>query len=229
MNWRDFWNRDNPIYVNQRHKLLHYRQIARDITALIPSPEAVVLDYGCGEAQSADIVAAKVKLLFLSDAAPLVRERLQQAFATHNRIRILSPDDVAALEEKSFDLIVVNSLAQYLSQTELKELLAIWRSKLKPDGKLILADIIPPDIGAITDAKALLGFAFKGGFLIPSLIGLVRTALSDYRKLRNQLGLSSYTEAEVKTLLEQAGFSCIRLRANLGHNQARMAFSATAQ
>jgi len=229
MNWRDFWNRDNPIYVNQRHKLLHYRQIARDIAALLPSSEAVVLDYGCGEAQSADIVAARVKLLFLSDAAPLVRGRLQQTFAVHERIRVLSPDEVAALEENSLDLIVVNSLVQYLSQAELEELLALWRNKLKPDGKLIIADIIPPNIGAVTDANALLRFAFKGGFFVPALIGLVRTALSDYRKLRNQLGLSHYTEAGMKTLLEKAGFSCTRLETNLGHNQARMAFSATPQ
>ena len=32
MKWRDFWNRDNPIYVNERHKVLHYDRIARGIS-----------------------------------------------------------------------------------------------------------------------------------------------------------------------------------------------------
>lgn len=207
MNWRDFWNRDNPIYVNQRHKLLHYRQIAKDIVALVPSSQATVLDYGCGEAQSADLVAAKVKTLFLSDAAPLVRQRLEQAFTGCDNISILAPEDLATIEKSSLDLIVVNSLVQYLSADELAKLLDVWRAKLKPSGKLILADIIPPDLSATIDAEALLSFAFRGGFLMPAFFGLARTILSDYRKLRNQLGLSRYTEREMETILARAGVS----------------------
>ena len=59
MNWRDYWNQDTPIYSSERHKLLHYRLIANDIVGLIPSPEAIVLDYGCGEALFADTVATR--------------------------------------------------------------------------------------------------------------------------------------------------------------------------
>ena len=40
MNWRDYWNQDTPIYSGERHKLLHYRLVANDIIALIPSREA---------------------------------------------------------------------------------------------------------------------------------------------------------------------------------------------
>ena len=58
MSWRDFWNGDTPIYVSDRHKALHYRQIAKDIVSHIPASDAVVLDHGCGEALSADRVAA---------------------------------------------------------------------------------------------------------------------------------------------------------------------------
>ena len=73
MNWRDYWNQDTPIYVSERHKLLHYALLAKDIAGLIPSPDATVLDYGCGEALSADKVAARCAHLTLCDAAPLVR------------------------------------------------------------------------------------------------------------------------------------------------------------
>ena len=51
---------------------------ANDIIGLIPSPDAAVLDYGCGEALFADKIAAKCAQLTLSDAAPLVRERLKE-------------------------------------------------------------------------------------------------------------------------------------------------------
>ena len=36
--WRDFWDRDNPIYVNDRHKARHYAGLAREIVALVPHP-----------------------------------------------------------------------------------------------------------------------------------------------------------------------------------------------
>ncbi len=117
MNWRDYWNQDTPIYTSERHKLLHYRLIANDIIGLIPSPEAIVLDYGCGEALFADRIAAKCSRLYLSDAAPLVRERLNERFKDNERITVLSTDDVSDIADASLDLIVVNSLVQYLPST----------------------------------------------------------------------------------------------------------------
>src|SRR5688500_5562537 len=77
MNWRAFWDRDTPIYVSERHKVLHYARLASDIAALVPSPDAAVLDYGCGEALSADRIAARCGRLYLCDAAGTVRERLR--------------------------------------------------------------------------------------------------------------------------------------------------------
>ncbi|MXQ10304.1 class I SAM-dependent methyltransferase [Microvirga makkahensis] len=222
--WRDYWNQDTPIYSGERHKLLHYRLVANDIVGLVPSPEASVLDYGCGEALFADQVAAKCAKLYLSDAAPLVRERLQARFGGNERIAILSPAQVAGLADESLDLVVVNSLLQYLSLDELRSLLKLWRAKLKSDGRLVIADVIPPDVSPVTDAKALLSFAWHGGFLIAALTGLARTAFSEYRKLREEIGLAQYSEDEVIDILQDAGFEPRRAARNLGHNQARMTF-----
>jgi len=224
MNWRDYWNQDTPIYTGERHKLLHYRLIANDIVGLIPSPDAAVLDYGCGEALFADKVAARCARLYLSDAAPLVRERLNERFGDNERITVLSTDDVANLPDASLDLIVVNSLVQYLSLDEFRALLKLARDKLKEDGRLILGDIIPPDISPITDAKALLSFAWQGGFVRSAVMGLARTAFSEYRKIREEVGLAQYGEEEIVDLLEDAGFRPERAPRNLGHNQARMTF-----
>jgi SAM-dependent methyltransferase len=226
MNWRDFWNQDTPIYVSERHKTLHYRLIARDIAALVPAPDAVVLDYGCGEALSAERVAARCGRLYLCDAAPLVRERLRERFGHDERVTVLSPEDVTGLPDGSLDLIVANSLVQYLSLDELRDLLRLSRAKLKPDGRLVLADVIPPDVNPLTDARALLSFAWQGGFLKDALIGLARTAVSDYRTLREELGLAQYGEAEMIELLDDMGFMAERRRPNIGHNRARMTFVA---
>jgi SAM-dependent methyltransferase len=226
MNWRDYWNQDTPIYVSERHKLLHYRLVANDIIGLIPSPDATVLDYGCGEALFADRVAAKCGRLYLSDAASLVRERLQGRFGRNERITVLAPEEIAGLPDASLDLIVVNSLLQYLSLEELRGLLKLWHGKLKPDGRLILADVIPPDVSPVTDAKALLSLAWQGGFLKSALLGLGRTAFSEYRKIREEIGLSQYTEADIADIAGEAGFSTERMPRNMGHNPARMTFVA---
>jgi SAM-dependent methyltransferase len=228
MNWRDFWNQDTPIYVSERHKVLHYWLIANDIARLVTPSDAVVLDYGCGEALSANRVASRCARLYLVDAAPLVRDRLRERFENDQRIAVLAPERMDSIPDGSVDLIVVNSLVQYLSLDELRGLLALWRSKLKTEGRLVLADVVPPDVSPLKDAGALLSFAWKGGFLRDALIGLVRTALSDYRKVRNELGLSQYAESEMLELLRDTGFSAERRRPNIGHNQARMTFLARA-
>src|SRR3954447_15648591 len=226
MNWRDYWNQDTPIYVSERHKLLHYWLIANDIVALVPSPDATVLDYGCGEALAAHRVAARCGHLYLCDGAPIVRGRLQGRFKNEPRISVLAPDEMASIPDRTLDLIVVNSLLQYLSLDEFHALLEIWRMKLKADGRLVLADVIPPDTSPLTDAKALLTFAWAGGFVKSALLGLARTAVSEYRKFREEIGLSQYGEAEMIELLGDLGYTAERRRPNMGHNQARMTFVA---
>jgi SAM-dependent methyltransferase len=224
MNWRDYWNQDTPIYSGERHKLMHYKLVANDIIGLIPSRDAAVLDYGCGEALFADQVAGRCAKLYLSDAAPLVRERLQARFGANERIAILAPDEMTRLADGSLDLIVVNSLLQYLSLDELRSLLRLWRSKLRGGGRLVIADVIPPDVSPVTDAKALLSFAWQGGFLASAVLGLARTAFSEYRKIREEIGLAQYREDEMVDILQDAGFRAERAARNFGHNQARMTF-----
>ena len=227
MSWRDFWNGEHAIYVSPRHKTLHYRQIATDLIAHIPSPEATVLDHGCGEALDAARVAAACGKLFLCEAAPNVRDKLRGQFGRLDSVVVVSPEEVAALPDATFDLVVANSLIQYLSRDELKDLLATWHRRLKPGAALVLADVIPPDVSPLTDASQLLAFAWRGGFLLAALGGLVRTAFSDYRKLRAQYGLSTYTAEAITDLIREAGFADVQRPENFGHNPHRMTFKAT--
>jgi len=63
MDWISFYDfKHSVIYVNARHRDVHYRTIAEETRAYVPSPSATVLDYGCGEALSADLVAERLSL-----------------------------------------------------------------------------------------------------------------------------------------------------------------------
>lgn len=224
--WIDYWNSDHAIYVSDRHKQLHAAAVGQDILRQVHAADAVVLDHGCGEALYAEAVAAGRSRLILCEAAPAVREKLSARVAGNPAIEVIDPDTATRLEEASVDLVIANSLVQYLKRDELIGLLALWRSKLKPGGSLVVADVIPPDVSPMTDAVALLRFGLKGGFFSAALFGLVKTALSDYRQIRTTLGFSTYTEAEFLALLGAHGFTARRVRPNFGHNQARMTFRA---
>lgn len=224
--WRSFWDSEHSIYVNARHKDVHYREIAEQIAAFVPGPTARVLDYGSGDAVHADLPAAVAAEVLLCDAAPSVRGAMAARFAANPRIKVIAPEEVSELPDGRLDLIVSNSVAQYLTQAELTKLLALFRRLLSPGGTLIMADVIPPNVGTLSDVSALLRYAARHGFLVAALVGLAKTTVSPYRKIRNTLGISQYTEAEFIQRLAAAGFSAERLARNMEHNPARMTFRA---
>ena len=194
--WISFYDfKHSVIYVNARHRDVHYRTIAQDIRDYVPSPSAQVLDYGCGEATSADLVAAACGHLTLVEAAPNVRAALTARYAGNAKISVLTPDEAAAIPAGSFDLIVMHSVAQYLSAAELDRLFAIFRTLLKPDGLFIIGDIVPPKLAAPAAALSLLRFGAANGFFWAAVGGLIRIFLSDYFRLRKAHGLSHYTRS----------------------------------
>ena len=226
MTWVEYWDEQPTIYVNARHREAHYRQVAEGIAAHIDDEASRVLDYGCGEALFASRVAERCAKLFLCEAAPSVRRGLVDNFAEHDGIEVVSPE-FEGIDDASLDLIVVNSVLQYLDTEQTSELFASCRRLLSSRGRLLLADVIPPSLGPSKDARALLAFAARHGFLIAATTGLAKTFFSDYRKRRAQLGFATFDEDELIALLARHGFEASRTRPNLGHNQARMAFLAT--
>jgi SAM-dependent methyltransferase len=224
--WRAFWDSDHSIYVNARHKDVHYRDIAEAIAGFVPGPTARVLDYGCGDTTHADLVARAASEVILCESAATVRASMAARYAGNPKIKVVAPEELERLPDHSLDLIVANSVMQYLTRAEADGLLALWRRLLKPDGALIVADVIPPDVGAVSDAMALVRYAIRHGFLLAAMAGMARTAISPYRKLRSQLGIAQYTEAEFTRKLTAAGFTAERLARNLEHNPSRMTFRA---
>ncbi len=224
--WREFWDSAHSIYVSERHKDVHYRDVAEQFAAFVPHPGARVLDYGSGDAIHAGLVAARARELLLCDSAASVRASNATRFSDDPKIKVIAPDKVERLPDASLDLVFANSLVQYLTPAELDRLLDVWRRLLAPGGTLIVADVIPPQVGALSDGFALLRYAAANGFLLATLVGLMRTALSRYRRLRSELGIARYAEAEFLGKLRAAGFTAERLPKNVEHNPARMTFRA---
>jgi SAM-dependent methyltransferase len=206
---------------------VHYRTIADDILARSGGRSSTVLDFGCGEALQSERIAERVGHLFLCDGADRVRTGLVSRFAHVANITVLGPAELAArLPAGSLDVVVVNSVVQYLTRDEFSRLLSTVRPLMRSTGRLIVADVLPPEQSAARDALALLNFAARHGFLFSAVGGLVRAALSPYVLKRGRFGLTRYAENDLLSLMRQAGYAAARQHPNMGHNQRRMLFEA---
>jgi SAM-dependent methyltransferase len=222
--WIDWYDSPHTIYANARHRDVHFRRIAEDIARYVPARDATVVDYGCGEALHAGIVADACGKLVLAEPAPGVRARVAARFAGNGKISVCGLEDVAALADQSVDLVVMHSVIQYMTDDELKAALATVRRILKPSGIFVLGDVIAPGTPASTDALALLRFGLADGFFFAAGISLARTLFSNYWKLRTSIGLARYDEAAIIARLAESGLAASRQASNVGHNRARMTF-----
>lgn len=222
--WIDWYDSDHPIYVNPRHRDVHFRRVASDIVAFIAGPQASVLDYSCGEALHADLVAARVARLILAEPAKGVRTRLAARYRGNVKIEVCSLEELVDLPKNTLDLVVMHSVAQYMTPAEFDTALDQIRSLLKPSGVFVLGDVIAPGTPAAIDALALLRFGWANGFFVAALTGLVRTFFSDYWRLRSAIGLARYDETALNGKLAAHGFAATRASRNIGHNQSRATF-----
>jgi cyclopropane fatty-acyl-phospholipid synthase-like methyltransferase len=150
-------------------------------------------------------------------------------YAGNPKVVVRKPDDIATMAAESVDVIVMHSVAQYVTPHELDRLFRLFRKLLKPEGLFVLGDVIPRKLSALADGMALLKFGSQEGFYGQALRGLIRTRFSHYWKLRKSLGLERYDEGEITAKLEAAGFTVQRSRSNIGHNTKRLTFLAHAR
>lgn len=223
--WISFFDSDHAIYVNARHKEVHAIITGDGMLEYIAQGDRV-LDYGCGEAAYAERLIGKAEQLTLCEAAPNLRERIKTRVAHDRYIEVLSPEEVAALPDASFEIVIMHSVSQYLQPGELDQLLAQFRRLLPPDGKVVIGDVVQPNTPAWKDALALLCFGWREGFFLAALGGLARTAFSGYAKLRKDAGLTRYSEQDMTAKLTKAGYRANRAAHNIGHLQTRMTFVA---
>src|SRR3984957_15126508 len=225
--WLDFWNAPNAIYVSRRHQNAHYARVLNGIGRFVPAGgAAVVLDWGCGDALGANALAQTCRTLLLYDRADSTHRRLLANYADSPKIRVLDDVELDAVAPASVDLIVVNSVVQYLDRRQFSDALRLFHRLLKSDGKLLLGDIIAPDTPLVGHVTTFLGFAWRNGFLVAAVIGLARNFMSPYRRLRRCAGYACYAAGEMIGMLDDNGFIGERLASNIAVSQLRSSYLA---
>lgn len=163
--WRSYWEELTENQQLFREQSDEYFRNLRVTLGL--DPRMRVLDFGCGFGHVAELLAPHVGELSVWDASANMRRRALVNLAERQNIRFL--DLFASNSSGSdlqFDVILVNSVIQYMRPEEFFGWLLHWRNMLAPGGRIVISDIIPPDYPSLQDLWDLVRFSARRGFLL---------------------------------------------------------------
>jgi SAM-dependent methyltransferase len=217
--WRSCWE-----LVGERMRVLEAEareHVKRLVAALVPDRQARVLDFGCGFGHSARFLAPQVGHVSLWDEAASVRYRARLRTAHLANIAYADLTNPDHDPEGSFDLIVVHSVIQYMSEPELRVWLGRWRAMLAPGGRLVLYDLIQPGHSAIRELLGFIAFSLANGIFLDALRQGLRDT-SGYVSARSRRRLLRLTPSRVRELAPSPEWYTQVLPVNLSHRRNRI-------
>jgi SAM-dependent methyltransferase len=190
-------------------------------SAIVLDRRARVLDFGCGFGFVAEALADKVGELFLWDSSANMLRSSRVLVRGHQNIRFLDLSDAPAVPcNLRFDLILVNSVVQYMNLDEFSAWLASWATMLAPGGRIVISDVIPPDHNSISELMDILRFSVRRGLAGNAIVWAFRK-LGRYRRVRGTCPLGRIGLEELSQRGKAAGLTMTCLPANLTHFRKR--------
>jgi cyclopropane fatty-acyl-phospholipid synthase-like methyltransferase len=219
--WSAFFERlrpDSPLYREQSAVYVNALRAAIDVRRTDR-----VLDFGCGFGFVARLLAPHVSEVWFWDASENMRAEARRTTADVPNARLcdvpaaLSEDgDRIAWQSPTFDLILVNSVVQYMDPAEVPRWLARWRAMLSAEGRLIMSDLIAPEHRSLWDVADLLRLGVRRGFALrgaAEALGGVRS----YRRTSRTVPLLHVGPDDLVSRAGSAGLGVEVLPQNLTH------------
>lgn len=216
--WHAYWDRLEE-HVIFRVEAADY--VARLEAALGTDLGARVLDFGCGFGFVAELLAPRVAALFVFDASDGMRRRARLRLASHANVRFLRPPGAAPWPARPrFDLILVNSVVQYMTPDEFHGWLGQWGAMLAPRGRLVLSDLLTHDVDPLREVVEMLVLSARGGCLIRT----VRKGMGElchYAKTRRVQPLCRISLGDLRERAGRLGLAVEVLPSNLTYRRTR--------
>jgi SAM-dependent methyltransferase len=176
-----------------------------------------VLDYGCGYFDVGLAIADRVGRVdgFDPDARTVDMARGRAGVRSASFIT----SERSELPRAAYDLIVVNSVFQYLKNDgEVLDVFNLFHALLRPGGRgeVLLGDLIPPTYSSVKDAFRSLRVAFANGVLVSMVAHLWKAAMKG-----GGLNLFQIAPDRIAALASEAGFTCERLAVNVTPSRQR--------
>jgi SAM-dependent methyltransferase len=213
--WQEYnrWNRRHEAMAE-----LWVRDLIRYLTDL-PwlNSHHRILDYGCGYFDLGMALAPRVGRIDGYDPHPPTLALAKSRASVLPNVSL--HETLNAIPQGTYDLIVVNSVLQYLPSDEaILELFRQFKTWLREGGpqKVLLCDLIPQDYSAPRDALRSLQVAVQNRLLGPMFVHLWKSA-----RKGKQLQLYKLAPERTEELAREAGFHCERLPGNLTPSRQR--------
>ena len=144
--WVSFYDfKHSVIYVNARHRDVHYRIIAQDIRGYVPSPTAAVLDYGCGAGDLLRVLAdlgARAAFTGCDVSTGMLAEAARRWPPAFGPAPALAPQDGARtpFADRQFDIITISAVLHHVPVEERQAVYRELGRVLKPGGLVVIVD-----------------------------------------------------------------------------------------
>ncbi|MGQ0575325.1 MAG: class I SAM-dependent methyltransferase [Pseudonocardia sp.] len=218
-NWADYWDG-----IEHRHIFVVEARdhVARLRAAVAPRATDRVLDFGCGFGHLVALLAPSVAHVSYWDAAAGMREATAARTAGLADVGPLDlsgpvPPDASG----TYDLVLANSVVQYMTPDDLGTWLDRWGTLLAPQGRIVVSDIPTPDGSALGELAGMLRFAARHGFLRRAVVDGIAEARR-YRRSRGSADLQRWTADGFMQAAAAAGLDSRVLRRNLTHRADRL-------
>ena len=208
--WRTFWDHHADPGESFREEAEIYVRNLRRVASLDKTKD--VLDFGCGFGFVAALVAPEVRTMFFWDSSPRMVEHARQPLALHANARYLELGPAVVADSLRMDLILVNSVLQYVATLEeAGAVLARLSGLLRPGGTIIASDIIPSQYSL---ARELLTTALRRPmFFLSRLSG----TLTRYLSARRSLSLLRISRQDLEEIAAGNSLEVSFLETNLSH------------
>lgn len=188
--------------------------VSRLCDAFSIDSDTVVIDFGCGFGAVAERLAARGAQLRFWDSSVIMRLKASQRLAALPQASLLDLSDPGQGPRGEADLVIVNSVAQYMTLEELVSWLQRWRTMLKPGGAIVLSDIVSPGSTLFTEVRESLRFAARQHILWRTVPRLIRESVR-YTRWRNALELLRLDQSDLSRMAKEAGLKADKRPQNL--------------
>ncbi len=178
-----------------------------------PLDHLTILDFGCGDGQLLAGITCTERLLYEPSPvyAPALTEYASR-LPEHHRVRRVTT--LGEIPDASVDLVIMHSVAQYLTLEQVADHLLSFRRILTRDSRgVIIADLPNPNpaidaVGALTAHPRT---------VVQVLSQIARLLVSSYSAIQ----LHRHRHADLVDLAARTGYQCKRLRTR-SFNRARL-------
>lgn len=214
--WISYWDKYTGLYA--MYHLIAEDYCERFHRLIQPDSKTRLLDFGCGLGLIARNLSSMVGVIKVYDPSPNMLEKARMTNRGIKNIEVLNNLDTNGL---LYDLIIINSVVQYLKPEDLHDVLLQLFGHLDSEGSILITDIIPGKTSRFKEVFELARFAFrkKCPLIVARHLGVY--LMSDYSKTEHSAPLVYYSMQDLDAVAKGAGYSLKLLDENIYYNRLR--------